>query len=112
MYTPFEKNLENLDEAELNRLIENKISESWYVELKSDIPKTNSKIDKHKIVRTVTSFANTKGGWVFYGVRSDSTNTATELCGVDLTDFGNIADQLSRIIADNVEPKPFYHLKL
>lgn len=110
-YSPFDKDLEDLDEKELQKLIDNSISESWYVEFKADIPKKTSKIDGAKIVKSISAFANTKGGWLFYGVQANDKNIATNLCGIDFNEYKNISDQVSQIISSNIAPKPIYHFK-
>lgn len=110
-YTPFDKGLENLDEQELQKLIDNSISEGWYIEFKADIPKKTSKIDGAKIVKSISAFANTKGGWLFYGIQSNDKNIATNLCGIDFSEYNNITDQISQIISGNIAPKPIYHFK-
>lgn len=110
-YSPFDKDIEDLNEQELQKLIDNSISEGWYIEFKADIPKKPSKIDGSKIVKSISAFANTKGGWLFYGVQSNDKNIATNLCGIDFTEYNNIADQISQIIASNIAPKPIYHFK-
>jgi hypothetical protein len=111
-YSPFDKDLEDLDEQDLQKLIDNSISEGWYVEFKADIPKKTSKIDGAKIVKSISAFANTKGGWLFYGVQANDKNIATNLCGLDFNEYKNIADQVSQIISSNIAPKPIYHFKI
>lgn len=110
-YNPFDKDIDNLDEQELKKLINNSISEGWYIEYKADIPKKTSKIDGSKIVKSISAFANTKGGWLFYGIQSNDKNIATNICGIDFNEYKNIADQISQIISSNIAPKPIYHFK-
>ncbi|ETZ20192.1 helix-turn-helix domain-containing protein [Pedobacter sp. V48] len=111
-YTPFDKELEQLDEVELHKLIDNSISEGWYIEYKADLPKRSGKIEGTKIVKSVSAFANTRGGWLFYGIEANDKNIATNLCGISLDDYKNISDQVSQIIASNLAPKPLYHFKI
>lgn len=110
-YSPFEKEINQLDENELNKLITNSIGEGWYIEYKEDVPKKNQNIDSNKIAKSISAFANTKGGWLFFGVKSNDKNIATELCGIDLNFYNNFPDQLSQIISSNITPKPSYHFK-
>lgn len=111
-YTPFDKELENLDENELQKLVDRSISEGWYIEYKADIPRKTSKIEGAKIVKAISAFANTKGGWLFYGVQSNDKNIATDLCGIDINEYENLPDQISQIISANINPKPVYHFKI
>jgi predicted HTH transcriptional regulator len=110
-FSPFDKDIEELDEQELQKLIDKSICEGWYIEYKSDLPKKSDKIESIKIVKTISAFANTKGGWLFYGVESDNKNIAINLCGIDLTKYNNLTDQISQIISGNIAPKPIYQFK-
>lgn len=110
-YTPFDKDIVDLDEQELQKLVDKSISEGWYIEYKSDLPKKQGKIESSKIVKSISAFANTKGGWLFYGIESDDKNIATNLCGIDFNQYNNLADQISQIISGNIAPKPIYHFK-
>jgi hypothetical protein len=110
-YTPFDKDLVDIDEQELQKLIVNAIGEGWYIEYKIDFPKKNGIIEGNKIAKSVSSFANTKGGWIFYGIESNDKNIATNLRGIDQNEYTNLSDHLSRIISSNVTPKPVFHFK-
>lgn len=111
-YNPFEKELEELNETDVENLIQRKIGESWYIEFKRDMPILKSgKIDNLKISKSISSFANTKGGWIFWGIESDSKNNPIELRGIDISQFENFEDQISQILNSNISPKPFYHFK-
>ncbi|WP_046243653.1 AlbA family DNA-binding domain-containing protein [Hymenobacter terrenus] len=110
-YTPFSKSIEHLDIIEVNKLIDNKIGEGWYIEYKSKPPETSpGKLDNIKITKSISSFANTKGGWIFWGIECDR-NEASEIKGFDISSYRNFQDQVSQIIASNINPKPIYHFK-
>lgn len=111
-YSPFDKEIDDLDESELNKLIEKSISEGWYVEYKADLPKKSGKLDQSKIVKTISAFANTKGGWLFYGILTDEKNVAKALPGINISEYKNIADQISQVISGNITPKPIFHIKV
>jgi hypothetical protein len=111
-YTPFDKKITDLDEDELQKLTNESISEGWYIEYKAEIPKKGGKIDGSKIAKTISAFANTKGGWLFYGIQSNERNMATCLTGIDISEYNNLSDDVSRIISSNINPKPVYHFKL
>src|SRR5687767_12296776 len=93
-FTPFEKELKDLDENQLKRLIDNSISESWYIEYKREFPKANGKIDPQKLTKIISAFANTKGGWLFYGITTNNNNTPLELTGININEYSNITDQV------------------
>lgn len=110
-YNPFDKELEDINEDELSKLIVNEVDEGWYIEYKSQIPeKSSGKLNTIKIVKSIAAFANTKGGWIFWGVEC-KVNTASKICGINLDSYTNLQDQLSRIISSNINPTPIYHFK-
>jgi len=109
-YTPFEKDLDALTESDLEKLIENKIAEGWYIEYKSRVPGEKNEFDRVKIAKSISSFANTKGGWIFWGIDC-ADNFPTQLSGIDTSTHRNFQDTLSQIIASNISPKPIYHFK-
>lgn len=111
-YNPFNKPLDDIEYNDLERLITNSITEGWFVEYKSNIPRKGSKIDSAKIAKSVSSFANTKGGWLFFGIESDNRNLPSNICGIDISNFNNFEDQMSQIITSNISPYPVFHFKI
>jgi len=89
----------------LQKLIERQISEGWYIEYKSELPKKTGKIDSLKITKSISAFANTKGGWLFFGIGTDTKNIATNLCGIELSSNEKLPDQISQIISSNISPE-------
>lgn len=79
-YNPFEKTIgEQLTIDDLQGLINKGVAEGFYIEYKSEF------VPPQKIERSLSSFANTYGGWYFVGIEADSENRAIGLCGVDHT---------------------------
>ena len=60
MYTPFEKELSQIDASDVAALMA--VSEGWYIEYKREVSNAAA------MAKSVAAFANTYGGWVFYGV--------------------------------------------
>lgn len=111
-YNPFDKKFSELVEQDLFQLIDRQISEGWYIEYKREIPTTSiGKLDSLKISKSVSSFANTKGGWIFWGITTDNKNNPTTIDGVNIADYKNIEDQISQTINSNISPKPIYHIR-
>lgn len=113
-YNPFNKKLSELTEEDLAILIESEVTEGWYIEYKSAIPVANTnseKLDNLKISKSISSFANTKGGWIFWGISCNSKNNPIELNGINIEGFKNFEDQISQIINSNINPNPFYQFK-
>lgn len=109
-YNPFDKDLDSIVEDDLGILIENEITEGWYVEYKSQIPERSGKLNTIKIIKSIASFANTKGGWIFWGVECDK-NFPDKICGISTDKYSNLQDQLSRIVSSNINPTPIYNFK-
>lgn len=101
-YTPFSKPLKALEAADLAVLYE--VAEGWYVEYKSKVP------DIKSVGKSVSSFANTYGGWLFYGVqeRDDATRCAGSFPGVPKSELGNVEVRLRNAISTHVHPPPYY----
>jgi hypothetical protein len=88
-YNPFKKGTnDTLNKNDLNDLILNGVAEGFFVEYKSAFP------DQKKIAKSISSFANTYGGWYFVGIETDTENKAIRLCGFDLS---LVSDPLSKV---------------
>ncbi len=107
-YTPFKCELNELDESKIQILVENEVAEGWYIEYKNYLI-----LDGKKIAKSISSFANSEGGWYFMGIESDSqTNKATSIIGVDISAHKEIADQISKLITGNISPIPIFDVKI
>ena len=63
-YTPFDKELAELQPQDLSAL--KSALEGWYIEYKREVPGASA------MAKSISSFANTYGGWLFYGVVEES----------------------------------------
>lgn len=63
-FDPFGKPLDSLNARDLSRLRD--VTEGWYVEYKRELPNAKA------IAKSISSFANTYGGWLFVGVEECS----------------------------------------
>ena len=66
MFT-FSKPLDEISEADLQRLIDDHLEENRQLECKRELPGT-SDADKKEFVRDVVSFANSAGGHIIFGI--------------------------------------------
>src|SRR5947209_1986856 len=64
------KPLDQLDEADLLDLVENAVAEGTTLDYKAALP-GNGDEEKREFLRDATSFANTVGGHVLYGVTEE-----------------------------------------
>jgi hypothetical protein len=106
-YTPFDKPLQaKLTTDDLKKLIEQKVTEGYYIEFKSDFPANQ------KIGHSVASFANTYGGWYIVGIKTNEHNVATEICGFDLSFNRNPISKVREIIKSYIDPIPIFYPQL
>ncbi|MEM9831321.1 MAG: ATP-binding protein [Bacteroidota bacterium] len=107
-YSPFDCDLADVNEDKLNLLLSREVTEGWYVEFKSQLV-----LDGKKIAKSISSFANAKGGWYIMGVESDNkTNRAVKIDGIDITSWDKIVDQINDLIIGNISPAPSFEIKL
>ncbi|GAB6157678.1 hypothetical protein JCM39194_08780 [Desulfotomaculum varum] len=103
MINPFGKSLEQLEESDLNKLIDEDIPEGLYVEYKEDFPRHLAKI--------VASFANTFGGWLIIGADArNPRNVPTSFPGIEI--FNDPKDRFRNICQGNITPVPLFSSKL
>ncbi|SHF31700.1 helix-turn-helix domain-containing protein [Desulforamulus putei] len=103
MINPFGKPLEQLEEADLHKLIEEETPEGLYVEYKEDFPRHLAKI--------VASFANTFGGWLIIGADArNPRNVPTSFPGIDISN--DPKDRFRNICQGNITPVPLFSSKL
>lgn len=106
-YNPFKNPFDILTADDLGSLINNEITEGYWIEYKSEFQPSK------KISKSIASFANTYGGWYFIGVKADKTkNTATDICGFKLAEIPDPIDKLRESIKANIDPVPVFHSKL
>ena len=102
-YTPFDVDLYDVTESHLSGL--RNVAEGWFVEYKSEVPKPRA------LARSLASFANRHGGWLFLGVQENSRdNTAASFRGLRDTDVPDVVEQLRNAAKDLIQPTaPFFH---
>ncbi len=78
----FNKPLAEIKESDLQTLIDNKVSERKIIEYKRDLPGEKYK-DRKEFLADVSSFANTAGGYLIYGIATKQ-GVPIELYGVEI----------------------------
>ena len=86
---------------DIEQLLHNSADESLYLEFKSaealiDQPKTKTEISKD-----VSSFANSDGGIIIYGIKEDKDKRASEITYVDTRKFSK--EWLEQVIDSNIQ---------
>ena len=88
---------------DLNALIENQVAESKEFEYKEQLILA-SQTDKIKFLNNLTSFSNSIGGNLIYGIKAKD-GIPIEIIGIDINSNDALALQLDNIIRDLTEPK-------
>jgi hypothetical protein len=90
-------------EDDLLNLISNKVSEGKTIEYKLTLP-GNSDDDKREFLADVSSFANTSGGHLIFGMDEDQ-GVASNLVGISELDSDKEKLRLENIIRDGIAPR-------
>ena len=100
-----EKPLDAINEQDLKQLIENQVLEKKGLDYKLSLP-SNSDADKKEFLADVSSFANSSGGDIIYGIAQDNaTGFPKELVGVDSANMDQEMLRLESIIREGIEPR-------
>lgn len=99
----FNKPLAEIDESDLHVLIDDKVAERKTIEYKRDLP-GNSYKDRKEFLADVSSFANTVGGYLIYGI-DVKHGIPVELCGVELTSVDDFKLTCENRLRDGLFPQ-------
>ena len=106
-FSPFRRTLARLKAGDLAVLRDT--PEGWWVEYKS-MP--NGRLS---IAKSISAFANSEGGWLFYGVDEtevDGESMAGDFPGVPVADVATIRSDIRNAANHHVRPTPFYDVKV
>jgi len=103
-------NVDLLSIKHVESLIHDRIQEGKHIEYKLSLP-TNEKKDKKEFLADVSSFANTDGGWLLYGI-SEEKGVATKITGIGLENADSEIAKYEDIILNGIEPRlPHCHIR-
>ena len=95
--------IDNIDEAILQALVENHVTERRDLEFKRELPGRNDEQIK-EFLADVTSLANANGGDLIYGI-ADENGIAAALPGVEVDDQDAEIMRLESSLQANIEPR-------
>jgi hypothetical protein len=98
------KQFSELEEVDLRFLLEDKVAEGKHIEYKKLLP-SNSDRDKKEFLADVSSFLNSAGGYIFYGI-SESNGLPVELAGLDDIDPDAQILRFENLLRDAIAPRP------
>ena len=100
-YTPFNRIADDILATDLEELSE--VREGWYVEYKSKPPNVRD------IAKSLSSFANQYGGWLFFGVEEDPrSKSAARFPGIQNEDIPNVLELVRNAAKDVIRPQVAY----
>ena len=100
-YSPFVKSLNDFAPPDLANLRE--VAEGWYVEYKSQPRNTKD------LAKSLASFANQYGGWLFLGVRENpDSKTAGSFPGIEQGKVPEVLESIRNAAKDIVRPQVPY----
>jgi hypothetical protein len=93
---------DSLSEDHLQRLVQDNEQENKIIEFKQELPRS-SDADKKEFLADFTSFANTAGGDLIYGMRAQN-GKAQEVVGLD-GDLDAELNRLESMIGTGIQPR-------
>lgn len=104
----FTKPFAEIDESDLQSLVDNGVREGKEIEYKEALTLFSSE-QRQEFLNDVSSFANTNGGLLFYGVREskDDAGVPLEVCGLKGENPGKRINDMETIIRTGLEPHLF-----
>jgi hypothetical protein len=97
------KSLDKVEPEDLKQLQVNAVSEGKTIEYKLNLP-SNSDGDRKEFLADVSSFANSSGGDLIFGV-FEETGIPTSVDGIELTNPDEEIRKYENIIRDGIEPR-------
>lgn len=106
LYSPFDKELQALQADDLAAL--KNATEGWYIEYKREVSNASS------IAKSISAFANTYGGWLFYGVEELSKEDAVAgtFPGVARSEVDATLQRMRQAVASHLNPTPHFESKV
>lgn len=101
-YSPFSKGIDQLTADDLESL--KTVKEGWYVEYKREL------VDAAAIAKSISAFANTYGGWLFYGIGEKDKNdsVADDFRGIVREDVDKTLQRIRQAAATLLAPSPHF----
>jgi hypothetical protein len=104
-YNPFSNDFDAISPEDLTIL--SSVAEGWYVEYKREVPNASA------IAKSITAFANTYGGWIFYGIdeKSKDDPVAGEFPGIPNEETDGVLQRIRQAVANHAQPSPYFRVK-
>ena len=103
---PFDK----YDAGDVQALIDGQVPEGRTLDYKRELPGTSND-DKKEFLADVSSFANTAGGELIFGIDEEG-GVPTAIVGVASDDYDHVIRRLDDMIRSGVQPRVRVHLRV
>ena len=103
-------NINTIGSADIERLIADRVPEGKTIEYKSALP-GGTDSDKKEFLADVSSFANTSGGDLIYGVE-ESQGIAEQIRPLEIADVDLEQRRLDSLIRDGIRPRLNYSIRV
>ncbi len=105
-FSPFDKSQADLDGADLAKL--RSVAEGWHIEYKRDL------VSLPKLAKSISSFANTYGGWLFVGVKEKSKDdpVAGSFPGISVRDLDSAMQRVRQAAGLHLSHAPHFDTKV
>lgn len=97
------KNINSVVIEDFQAMIDDEVSESKQIEFKEILP-GNTRDDKKEFLADVSSFANSSGGLLIFGIR-ENQGIAVELRGLKNPNIDSEILRLENLLRDNIKPR-------
>jgi hypothetical protein len=99
-----DKRLSEITVEDIKYLIDNKISEQKTLEYKRQLPDKDKEEQKTKTLQSITSFANTIGGIIIFGMKENDKGEASEIIGIETSSDDDFL-RFQNLVKDRIEPR-------
>jgi len=99
----FYKPIDQITEADIQTLIDEKVLESKKIEYKRELPGSAPK-GKIEFLKDVSSFANASGGHLIFGIK-EKDGLPYEICGIQVENFDQTKQQFENSLRNNIKPR-------
>ena len=99
---PFNKPLSELTVDNINIIVRDKVPESRSLDYKRELPPLTEAGNK-ELLKDVSAFANTVGGYLIYGV-DEKEGVPTEILGVEVEDFDKLKQRFENLLRTGADP--------
>ncbi|MFX0141338.1 MAG: helix-turn-helix domain-containing protein [Candidatus Hodarchaeota archaeon] len=106
------KPFDEIDYQDIQELVNRKIPESLILDYKGDILQT--KLKGKEFGKDISSFANTFGGWIIYGIQTNEKDEIIPLeenAIIGLENQSGLKERIENMILSSISPKPLYRIK-